>query len=395
MIDYLQNLKSLKSDFADGKRFTLFIGAGINASKGIHLLWKDIIEEACCYAFRRIGENLNIRSSDTRNLLAFLGVEPIEWHNNSCLPKTDTIPREVFLNYIQLKEYIATHFPVEIQVSIIKTLLGDAYIPFLQDYIYSQCDKRKIRKAFRRYRIDYEHDLESERELYTLYVVARMILLNPQIENIVSYNYDNFLSYAVCYLLENAELFFTQQEQKFLKNRYRLSEEESLNTVLPIIDIEYSGISDKKINWRTIPIFHVHGYIPCKDELQYIEAPSIILSMDEYCSLIRDNSNWRILTQESLILTSNSLFIGSSLTDLSTKRILSLAANSMSHNTYMLDAYNSVTEEIFNIDRAKHVFRQIRDGYLTSLGVRVIDSDKGFEQLFSDIATIKDQQLYK
>lgn len=61
----------------------------------------------------------------------------------------------------------------------------------------------------------------------------------------------------------------------------------------------------------------------------------------------------------------------------------------------MLDAYTSVTSDEFNIDRARQVFRQIRDSYLISLGVKVIDCDKGFEHLYARIATIKDKNLQK
>lgn len=262
----------------------------------------------------------------------------------------------------------------------------------MQDYIYNQCNKETIRKKFEVYRIDNQNEI-SERELHTLYVVARMVLLNPQITNIVSYNYDNFLTYAICYLLNNSDLFFTQCEIDFLKFRYRLEENESLEDVLPAVDVEQTNTTGKDINWRTIPVYHVHGYIPPKDELQYVDPPSIVLSMDEYCSSLRDETNWRIATQECFIQTSNSLFIGSSLTDLTTKRILGLSENNPNHNIYMLDAYNSVSSDEFNIDRAKQVFRQIRDSYLISLGVKVIDCDKGFEYLYTNIATIKDRKL--
>lgn len=394
MQDYHRNLTLLKSDFDNGNRFTLFIGAGINASKSVRLLWKDIVRESCSYAFRRIGENLNLRLSDTQNLLSILGIEPIDWNNNEFIPNRGVVSREIFLNYLQLKEYIDTHFPVEIQVSIIKTLLGNAYIPFLQDYIYNQCNKEIIRKKFEVYRLDNQNE-ESEKELYTLYVVARMVLLNPQITNIVSYNYDNFLTYAICYLLNNSELFFTESEQEFLKFRYRLEDDESLDIVLPAIDVENINTTGKSINWRTLPIYHVHGYIPPKNELQYVDPPSIVLSMDEYCLSLRDETNWKIATQECFIQTSNSLFIGSSLTDLTTKRILGLSENNPNQNIYMLDAYKSVAFDEFNIDRAKQVFRQIRDSYLISLGVKVIDCDKGFEHLYDEIATIKDRKLQK
>lgn len=394
MLDYHRNLSLLKADFDNGNRFTLFIGAGINASKSVRLLWKDLVGESCSYAFRRIGENLNLRLSDTQNLLSILGIEPIDWNNNECIQKNGFISKEIFLSYLQLKEYIDTHFPVEIQVSIIKTLLGDAYIPFLQDYIYNQCNKDIIREKFEVYRLD-NHNEESEKELFTLYVVARMVLLNPQITNIVSYNYDNFLTYAICYLLNNYELFFTENEQEFLKYRYRLEEDESLDVVLPAIDVENTNTTGKNIDWRTIPVYHVHGYIPPRDELQYVNPPLIVLSMDEYCSSLGDETNWRIATQECFIQTSSSLFIGSSLTDLTTKRILGLSGNNLSQNIYMLDAYTSVTSNEFNIDRAKQVFRQIRDSYLISLGVKVIDCDKGFEHLYAEIATIKDKKLQR
>lgn len=387
-MDYLYNLKALKKAFSNGENFTLFVGAGLNASKSVHLLWNELISEACCHAFRRIGYSLNLKGSDTNHLLSFLGINPIDWDKNPIFRDVNHISHQDVLDYIDLKEYITTHFPIEIQVSIIKTLLGDAYIPFLQDYLYSQCNKKIIRKYFEAYKLVNINNPNQNKELYTLYVVARMVLLNPEIQNIVSYNYDNFLSYAICYLLKRHDEFFTREEVDFLKTRYRLGGNQLLDSILPAKDIGRKEEIEIKSDWRTIPIYHVHGYIPSKDELQYEDSPNIVLSMDEYCSTLREKSTWRIVTQENFILTSNSLFIGSSLTDLTTKRILNLHEHNRTHKVFMLDAYKSTDNDTFNKERARQIFREIRDSYLTSLDVHVIDCENGFEYLFDEIFKI-------
>lgn len=387
-MDYLYNLKALKREFKSGDRFTLFVGAGLNASKSVHLLWNDLISEACCHAFRRIGYSLNLKSTDTNHILSFLGVKGIDWENNPFFKDNNNITHQEVSDYIELKEYITTHFPIEIQVSIVKTLLGDAYIPFLQDYLYSQCNKKIIRKYFDTYKLENRNKPNTGKELYTLYVVARMILLNPGIQNIVSYNYDNFLSYAICYLLKNNKEFFTKEEITFLRTRYRLKEEQPLDSFLAAKDIGHERDLGTKPDWRTIPIYHVHGYIPSKDEFQYDESPNIVLSMDEYCATLRESSTWRIVTQENFILTTNCLFVGSSLTDLTTKRILNLHERNKSHKVFMLDAYKKTTTDNFNKDKARQIFRDIRDNYLMSLGVQVIDCERGFEYLFDEINKI-------
>jgi hypothetical protein len=389
-MDWAYNLKKLKDDFEKGTKFTLFVGAGLNASKNVKLLWNDLIKQSCGYSFRRIGNNLSMNYSEINYLLQLLGVENVDI--DDIISGDAGTQHEQIEKFIRHKDYATTHLPVEVQVSIIKTLLGDSYIPFLQDYLYSQCNKRKIHRAFEHYKLKHNHTSNPDRELYTLYVVARMILLNPQIESVISYNYDNFLSEAACYLIKHANDFFTSEEIKFLSKRYKLESTEKLYDVVPVVDYGTQNMCVKKKEWSIVPIYHVHGYIPSPDEEQYINAPKIILSMDEYCSTMRGDVDGSIAIQEQAIVTSNSLFVGLSVTDLSTKRILSLASENRRKNSiYILDAYYRNSHD--SSRNIVSILRQIKNSYLESLGASFIDCDRGFEYLFDEIATIKDRTI--
>lgn len=389
-MDYSQNLHKLKRDFNSGRRFTLFVGAGINASDNIKLLWNHLIREACEYSFRIIGNNLSLNTDDINFLMSMLGIKKIDLSGFQ-LAGNDDAKRKYFNKIIELKDFAVTHFPIEIQVSIIKTLLGDFYIPFLQDYLYSQCNKTKILQFFEVYKLR-NKDKHLYGELYTLYVVARLILLNPQIETVISYNYDNFLSTAICHLLKNAKEFFSDAEIEFLRLRYRLSKPD-FDKICPVVDVGDKFNVDQYKDWRAVPIFHVHGYIPAPHQLQNIEDSSIILSMDEYCSSMSEKSTWQINVQEKSIQTNHCLFIGSSLTDLTTKRLLHLArAHGHNHNYYVLDAHElDAVDSDEELTRMSNVMRKIKNSYLTSLGLKVIDCNTGFRKLFTDISTIRDK----
>lgn len=392
-MDWTYNLKNLKKDFKEDKRFTLFVGAGLNASKNVKLLWNDLIKQACGYSFRRIGNNLSMNSSDVKYLLQLLGVEKIDV--NQIVTDQDSNVEDSISDLLRHKDYTTTHFPVEVQVSIIKTLLGDSYIPFLQDYLYSQCNKRKIHKAFNQYTINKNHEAANGNELHTLYVVSRMILLNPQIEKVISYNYDNFLSEAALYIFRNAKRFFTDKEIEFLISRYGLGSVADFDTFIPVIDYGNDWeITEFKSNRRVTRIYHVHGYIPSPDEMQYLEAPRIILSMDEYCSSLNGDSNGFIAIQEQAIKSSNCLFVGLSVTDLSTKRLLNSAhENGKKYAVYILDAYDKSLQSTDSYQKISSILRQIKNSYLETLGASFIDCDKGFEFLFNEIATIKDKSI--
>lgn len=331
---------------------------------------------------------MNLSLCDTESILEMLGISTPDF--DRMLPGTSD--RKVMMEAVSelsgLKDYALTHFPVEIQVSIIKTLLGDSYIPFLRNYLYEQCDKRTIRRCFRNYELS-SRNRGNHDNLHSLYVVARMILLNPQIESVVTYNYDCFLSYAICHMLRNHSDFFTGEEIRFLRRRYGVGKKDwELGEITAAVDIGNENIDGSCVPDKAIRIYHVHGYIPSPDEQQYLKPPSIVLSIDEYFSLLNDTTCWNYITQVNSIMTTNCLFIGSSLTDLSTKRMLDLAERQpVRTNRYVLDAHAQASHGCLR-SNPMDLLRRIKNQYLENLGLCVIDCSEGFHRLFSDIATI-------
>lgn len=399
MIDYRENLNKLKEDFANGRKFTLFIGAGVNSGKDVHLLWNELVKEACEYSFRRIGQNMGLNLYETDSMMSLLGIIPTDYER--LLPDSMERKRaiEAIGDFCRSKDFVVGHFPVEIQVSIIKTLLGDSYIPFLQDYLYSQCNQDRIGLFFKDYELE-NIGLKKHDNLYSLYVVARLILLNPQVESVITYNYDNFLSYAICYLLHHFNLFFTKDEIDFLGNRFlgngKVSGEkvdiDKLKYVTPAVDIGNENTIIDDIPNEAIRIYHVHGYIPSLEERQLSRNISIVLSIDEYFDLINDSTSWNYATQLNSIMNTDCLFIGSSLTDLSAKRMLNMALSQpLKTNRYVLDAFIP-NDKDFKKRTSLEVLREVKDIYLETLGLKVIDCDEGFYKLFSELTTITSVQ---
>lgn len=405
-MDYKQNFKLLRRDFDEGREFTLFVGAGINASKNVKLLWNDLVKKACEVSFRQIARSLELSSQDTALLLSILGIKDTRINK---IPKIDAICekfetttdksqldtlvselRDIISNYIGLKDYVAIHFPVEIQVSIIKTLLGDSYIPFIQDNLYSQCNREVIKNEFKSYQITNPAKTYTPNGLFSLFIIARMVLLNPQIKSIITYNYDNFLTFAVCHLLHHCDKFFKPEEIEFLRLRYGVEDDSQLRKIIPAKDIYNADMYiHRKEQWSTTPIYHVHGFIPPFEDLQYENAPDIILSSDEYMSSIGDSTSWNLSAQLNSILTTDTLFIGSSITDLSTKRMINIAAEQgIKRHRYVLDAYDKN-----KYPNEKIILRKIKNSYLETLGVRVIDCQDDFGNLFLELSTIKDKHL--
>lgn len=105
-------------------------------------------------------------------------------------------------------------FPPLVQASIIKSVLGNNYIDSIRKHLYQQCDKYIMRKIFLKY-----YGLNSNlsgtgksRPFYSLYQLARLIILHHPIIAVVTYNFDKFLTIAIDILRENKEEFFTEKK---------------------------------------------------------------------------------------------------------------------------------------------------------------------------------------
>lgn len=77
-------------------------------------------------------------------------------------------------------------------------------------------------------------------------------------------------------------------------------------------------------NNETIPIYHVHGYMPemCKyaERQEYIKT--VVLSEEDYFNCYGDSSNWNVAIQLETFKDDVCLFVGNSITDFNEKRLL-------------------------------------------------------------------------
>jgi len=115
---------------------------------------------------------------------------------------------------------------------------------------------------------------------------------SPNLDSIISYNYDDVL-----------ETFLTK-----------------LKLDIPFRSIYGNGMSPKS---GELPIYHVHGFLPEKGDLS--KDNTITLGEGIYHQQFTDIYSWNNITQINKFRDKTCLFIGTSLTDPNTRRLLDIA----------------------------------------------------------------------
>jgi len=371
---YTTNLHYLKQDIKNGKQLVLFLGAGVNFSPRIKLLWEDIINPLMEIAITRIACNNQLPIGDLKDLY-----DVFELHSS------DKLENEKGIN--RIKQSIAYDYSPQIKAMLVKSILGDQYIASFQNQIYSQCNRTILQKAFEsNYKISKEEKYKLSGDFYTLYSIARMILLNPNIRAIVTYNYDNFLTHAVNILQNDLNYYFSQTETEFIEERIKRQG----NRKIRIIDIHGEARPDV-FETGIIFAYHPHGYIPSPDESDNLNNCQIIMSTDEYCDNTSKVYSWDNDTQVHLLSHYTSLFVGSSISDLTVQRMLHYAkANGNKNNLYNLSAMPAFSPAMYS-ERCQRIRRNlsiIQKHYYKACGLTNLFCPNGFNQLFKDINEI-------
>lgn len=407
-------MRKLKHAFKEGERFVLFVGAGQNGGHNVHLMWNQLIQQVSKTSFRNLFQQMGVNYTDSHAILRAMGIEDI---NDSLRNKPKESKNTEDDNNLDLVKYLNIYFPIEIQVSMIKDLMKDHYIPALQSHLYSECNYNIIKESFSKlYAGKAENPEEfthlpipnltsdpsikernnNEKELYTLFVLARMILLNPQIESIITYNFDNFIRQAVKVLLKSPDKYFSETEIKYLHERFTFicnNDKEKLSKKILVKDVHDNNYVDSKnVTMNCFPVYHVHGYIPDPYEEEIRDTPDIVMALEEFVEQQTDGLSWEDSIQVSAFRNSNIIFIGCSMTDLTMKRMINYAHTSGYNNKiFILDATSSLissdseqkgldSKEIV-INRQKNILDQLRRKYFESIGATYINCPNGFNAL--------------
>ncbi len=422
---FKSQMKKLKQAFKDGEKFVLFIGAGQNGGHNVRLMWNQLINQVSKTSFRNLFQQMGVNYTDSHAILRAMEIEDTGKHSNTQNDGNSNNDKHKEESAdLELVKYLNTYFPIEIQVSMIKDLMKDHYIPALQNHLYTQCNYHLINESFGKLYAgkasrpeDFTHlpipnptsdpaikeRNKNDKEYYTLFVLARMILLNPQIESIITYNFDNFIRQAVKVLLKSPEKYFTEKEIEFLNKRFSLiynKEKERLSEKVLVKDVhDNNNLDSKNVTLNCFPVYHVHGYIPDPNEEEIRESPDIVMALEEFVEQQTDGLSWEDSIQVSAFRNSNIIFIGCSMTDLTMKRMINYAhASGYNNKIFILNATSSPESsksqvqdgdsQKFILNRQKNILDQLRRKYFESIGATYVNCPNGFNALCDALYTI-------
>lgn len=335
-----KNLHDLIQDIKNKRQTVMFLGSGVDYSPGKKLLWNDVLHEF----IRNAIPLLNLPHSDV-----------VELQNQ--LDPQYPAGRETSND--------AAEFSTEGTVSVIKKLLGNDYVPLLQNIIYTQATRQEMRNGC----ADYIQSGASIKRtpFYTLFAIAEMIIRHDNIKAVVTYNYDNLLSQAIRLLQQHPEYFEDRENYpRLIKENFRPT------------DI-YSGWTDEPFANASFPIYHPHGYIQPPGDLIPNERNQVVMSMEEFYDSAKDTFSWQHATQIHFLTHYMCMYLGASLTDMNMQRLLSFA--DIEHNN----------ESIYYLTTKGGAMTKLKNIFHTNNHLRVVAMDD-YQSLYAELLYSKNYE---
>ena len=366
------NLSLLKQDLEQKKQMVLFVGAGINFTPGVDLSWNALLDYLFDATLRYLAleKDIPVKESMILREVSRIGQDfkgmsahTEDWH---CLHAS-----------------ALAAFPHLVKASILKSVFDDRYISLIREFLYSRCDEKRIALAFKeQYRRNPEGRDGRMSPYFTLFQVARMILLCPLVKAVVSYNYDNFLTKAIRILQNNADEFFSEEEKACLVKR----------DVRDIFGDSYV----QRFDQDALFVYHVHGYIPHPSEIVPDQGNEIVLSMDEYYENSKKVHSWQTATQLHFLSHYTCVFAGTSLVDITTQRMIYYTReHGNDANVYLLTANSAPSFSDMSYAGAYEKLDKIKNSFYTSYGLRPIYHPEGYYALYRDLGRLVWEELQR
>lgn len=330
-----KHLHDLIQDIKQGKQTVLFLGTGVDYSFDKKMLWNDVLHEF------------------VQNSVPLLNMSP-----NDIIELRNTLDPRCQNG----KEDNSVEFSTESKVSVIKKLLGDDYVPLLQNIIYSQAQKSDLLRGCEQYTQNGANS--NNTTFYSLFAVAELIIKHDNIKAVVTYNFDNLLTQAIRLLQQHPEHFMSKSPCDRL----------NMNLFHPT-DI-YSGWTDEPFTNSTFPIYHPHGYIQPPEELIPNKRNQVVMSMEEFYNSAKDTYSWQNATQIHFLTHYMCIYIGASLTDMNMQRMLNYA--DIEHNN----------ESIYYLMRINDAQSRLKSIFHTANHLKVVASDS-YQNLYDELLNDK------
>ncbi len=377
-MNYKLGIRNLGKDILDNKQIVLFLGAGVNNSDGVHLLWDELLNPILKSALYRVSMDYSFSHRRLDELLDLFEIKPLNGF--------DSEPQYRNLRRMAISEYN----PI-VKAMLVKAILGKQYIPAFREQIYSQCNRTILRDAFEAdYVLSTNEEYKKNGAFYTLYTIARLILLNPNVKAVVTYNYDNFLTNVINIMQDNPKKFFCKRDIDSERTRLTFDNKKRLK----VKDI-YGQSQPNYLDSDTLFVYHPHGYIPAPHENINLDRCSIIMSQDEYCENTSKVFLWDNDTQVHLLSHYTCIFIGSSISELTTQRMIHYARNNGNKNSlYYLSATTKNTWSDSPLSsEASECLSVLKSKYYEICGLLPVICPKGYEELFHNVNEIIENRI--
>jgi len=230
------------------------------------------------------------------------------------------------------------HFSVYEKASLAKFLLGRHYLPTLRGLLYRDGVAKELLSL-----------AKEERKDSLLRAVADLCQ-HSLVKAVVTYNYDNLLE-ILLYLIHK-------------KHRRRKLGYSVFGKVPPAPP------------HGSLPVYHVHGFLPLTRRLPEDDKARIVLAEEDYYDCAADLLSWQTTTQLHLLQNHTCIWIGTSLKDLNMRRLshhAKIQGGVRCSFALMCGKDMLLPEE----DADKH--RRLYATLLKTLGIRLIYSGNDYE----------------
>ncbi len=254
----------------------------------------------------------------------------------------------------KIKKQIEQSYDIYNLPFLVKSLIGDRYSGLLRNIIYEN-----YRGPYQVHQIN-KNAPSQKVEDTTLYQVVKLCQL-PTVKAVVTYNYDTLLEDALRVETDGRDFVSIVDNHEIESNMPTLGRE-----------------------LVTLPIYHVHGFLPRRNDINYPVNCEVVLAMDEYLNSFRQQDSWNNTTQIFFLRNHPCLFIGTSLKDINMLRhLFSTRENKTPHSSIRLsrllektpDPSNKTSPMTLDEIRENAVLQKLESHMLNHYNIRAIYQD--------------------